>query len=38
MHVVRSVKSRIRLKISAPTSRTVSAMPVSTNAVAVARP
>ena len=36
--VVRSVKSRIRLKISAPASRIVSAIPACTNAVALARP
>ncbi len=38
IEVVRSVKSRIRLKISAPASRTVSAIPAWTNAVALASP
>ena len=38
MHVPRSVKSRMRLKTSAPTSSTVSAMPEVTNAVAVDSP
>ena len=38
IEVVRSVKSRILLKISAPTVRTVSAIPAWTKAVALARP